>query len=281
MSYHMMCMESLESRRLLAGVTIITHGFEDDTTGWVSTMADAIANRAGGKSVVAIYTLNVGLDSNNNLAVLGLVHQAGTSTVTSASSGETIIKLNWSTVSDGTYSTVQVGDVVAAWLMATPSGSMAGLPALDELPIHLIGHSRGASLNTEIAGDLGEHNIWVDQFTSLDPHPVDGGSNNPLGVSFGDEPMITWSNIVFADDYWRTNGNGDSIDPNGLPVAGAFTQSLAASVQADFVDSAHSSVHAWYFGTIDLHASSDSAGINIPGAWYDDSSALPPRRNGF
>jgi hypothetical protein len=151
------------------------------------------------------------------------------------------------------------------------------LPSLDELPIHLIGHSRGASLNTEIAGDLGEHDIWVDQFTSLDPHPVNGGSNNPLGISFGDEPMITWSNIEFADDYWRTNGNGDSTDPNGLPVAGAFNQSLQASVQADFVGLAHDSVHAWYFGTIDLHASSDSAGINIPSAWYGNSSALPAR----
>jgi hypothetical protein len=270
--------ESLESRTLLAGVTIITHGFDDDTTGWVSTMADAIANRAGGKSAVAIYTLDVGLDSNSNLAVLGFDHQSGTATTITASSGETIIKLDWSTVSDGTYSTVQVGDVAAAWLMATPDG----LPSLDELPIHLIGHSRGASLNTEIAKDLGEHNIWVDQFTSLDPHPVNGGSNNPLGISFGDEPMITWSNIVFADDYWRTNGDGDSLDPNGLPVVGAFTQSLAASVQADFVSSAHDSVHAWYFGTIDPHAKSDSDGISIPSAWYGNSSALPARdRTGF
>jgi hypothetical protein len=265
--------ESLETRRFLAGVTIITHGFEDNTTGWVSTMADAIANRAGGRSDVAIYTLEVGLDSNSNLAVLGLVHQHDTSTITTASSGETILKLDWSTVSDGTYSTVQVGDVVAAWLMATP----AGLPSLDEMPIHLIGHSRGASLNTEIAKDLGEHDIWVDQFTSLDPHPVDGGSNNPFGADFGDEPMITWSNIVFADDYWRTNGNGQSTDPNGLPVTGAFVQSLAASVQANFSGSAHDSVHAWYFGTIDTHATTDSAGISIPSSWYGDSSALPPR----
>jgi hypothetical protein len=265
--------ESLETRRFLAGVTIITHGFESNTIGWVSTMADAIANRAGGKSDVAIYTLDVGLDTNSHLAVLGLVHQRNTSTITTASSGETILKLDWSTVSDGTYSTVQVGDVVAAWLMATPDG----LPSLDEMPIHLIGHSRGASLNTEIAKDLGEHDIWVDQFTSLDPHPVDGGSNNIFGADFGDEPMITWNNIVFADDYWRTNGNGQSIDPNGLPVAGAFDQSLAASVQANFVDSAHEAVHAWYFGTIDPHAASDSDGISIPTGWYGDTSTLPPR----
>ncbi|MBV8780140.1 MAG: hypothetical protein JO353_01975, partial [Phycisphaerae bacterium] len=131
--------------------------------------------------------------------------------------------------------------------------------------------------NTEIAKDLGLHNIWVNQFTSLDPHPVDGGSNNILGANFGDEPMKTWSNIVFADDDWRTNGNGQSIDPNGLPVTGAFVQSLKASVQANFVGSAHDSVHAWYFGTIDQHATSDGDGIAIPASWYDHSAALPAR----
>jgi hypothetical protein len=265
--------ESLECRQLFAGVTIITHGFEDTSTTWVSTMADAIADRAGGRSAVAIYTLDVGLDSRSDLAVLGLVHQPGTATITTARSGQTILKVDWSTVSDGAYSTVKVGDVVARWLMDTP----VGLPSFSELPIHLIGHSRGASLNTEIAKDLGEHDIWVDQFTSLDPHPVDGGSNNILGVNFGDEPMITWSNIVFADDYWRTNGNGDSLDPNGLPVAGAFNQSLNASVQAHFVGLAHDSVHSWYFGTIDQHASSDGDGIAIPSDWYGDTAAIPPR----
>ena len=41
-------------------------------------------------------------------------------------------------------------------------------------PVDLIGHSRGASLNTELARKLAERGIWVDDFTSLDPHPVDG-----------------------------------------------------------------------------------------------------------
>jgi hypothetical protein len=263
----------LEPRTLLAGVTLITHGFEDNTQGWVSTMADAIAQRAGGNSAAAIYTLQITADSQGKLIVGSFVHEAGTATIATATAGETIIKVDWSTVSDGTYSTVKVGDVVANWLMApTP-----GLPPLDELPIHLIGHSRGASLNTEVAKDLGEHDIWVDQFTSLDPHPVDGDSNNPAGIDFGDEPMLTFSNIVFADDYWRTNGDPNSDDPNGLSVDGAFDQSLAASVQANHTGLAHDSVHAWYYGTIDLAATSDESAITIPSSWYGNSNALPAR----
>jgi hypothetical protein len=265
-------LESLESRTLFAGVTIITHGYDDDTTGWVSTMADAIADRAGGRSAVAIYTLEVEADNNGNLEIAGFIHQSNTATVTTASSGETIIKLDWSSVSLGNYSTIQVGDVVAQWLTA-PSD---GLPALDEMPIHLIGHSRGASLNTEIAKDLGEQDIWVDQFTSLDPHPVNGGAAND-GANFGDEPMITWSNTVFADDYWRTSTSADPSDPSGEAVAGAFNQSLTASVQADFSGSAHDAVYAWYYGTVDLKAATDSDGITIPSAWYGHTSALPAR----
>ena len=35
--------EFLESRRLLAGVTLITHGFNGSADGWVTTMGNAIA----------------------------------------------------------------------------------------------------------------------------------------------------------------------------------------------------------------------------------------------
>ena len=38
--------ECLERRNLLAGVTLITHGFGGNTDGWVSTMADAIETEA-------------------------------------------------------------------------------------------------------------------------------------------------------------------------------------------------------------------------------------------
>jgi hypothetical protein len=90
--------------------------------------------------------------------------------------------------------------------------------------------------------------------------------------------MITWSNIVFADDYWRSGAGGTLAgDPDGQAVTGAFNQSLAASVESDFTGSAHDAVHAWYFGTIDPKATSDGDGITIPSAWYGNTKALPAR----
>jgi hypothetical protein len=40
-------------------------------------------------------------------------------------------------------------------------------------------------------------------------------------------------------------------------------------------------VHAWYYGTINLSATSDET-IPIPSSWYGDTTALPPRdKTGF
>src|SRR3954464_8281623 len=84
--------EPLESRRLLAGVTILTHGYLGNVTGWVAKMADDIAARAGGSWDVTTYTMRVGEDSNRRLTVLSLVRDRGTSGYKTTSSGESIIK---------------------------------------------------------------------------------------------------------------------------------------------------------------------------------------------
>jgi hypothetical protein len=261
-------LEPLEPRRLLAGITIITHGYADNTRGWVSVMADGIAQRAGGLGAVSIYTLRVGINLQHKLGIVGFTPDANSPLFGQASSGETIIKLDWSTVNDGPGPTQPIGDVVASYLMQPH----ANIPALVEEPLHFIGHSRGASLNTEIVKDLGEHGIWVDQFISLDPHPI---------RAVNDEPMTTWSNIEFADDYWRSS----PTDPiNGQPVTGAFLQSLNASVEAHITDGdPHTDVHAWYYGTINLTATSDeTVPIPIPSSWYGDTAAIPPRdKTGF
>jgi hypothetical protein len=267
--------ETLESRTLLAGVTILTHGYQGNITGWISSAADAIIDdRLRGDA--ASYILRVGTNSAGDLRVRSFTQESGRP-ISRTASGEMVVKLDWTDVDDGSFSTAEVGRVVADYLMAKP----ALLPApLASVPIHLIGHSRGASLVTAIAQRFGQRGIWVDQLTSLDPHPVDG-HNDFLNIDFGDTPMRTWSNIAFADDYWRTDGNAQNFDFDGESVAGAHQGNLNNSVQRNFISSAHLAVTAYYHGTIDTGARANND-HPIFSSWYDNSSSKPVRtRTGY
>ena len=83
----------------------------------------------------------------------------------------------------------------AALLSTTLIPENGGRP-LAELPLHLLGHSRGSSLVSEIARLLGGKGVWVDQMTLWDP--VDN--------TYGDATIGVWENVLFADDYYQQLG---------------------------------------------------------------------------
>jgi hypothetical protein len=253
-------------------VTILTHGYLGNVTGWVAKMADDIAARAGGGTDVTTYTMKVGEDSNQHLAVLSIVRDRGTSGYKTTSTGESIIKLDWSSVSSGKFSTTQVADVVATWLLAEKADD--NVPRFVELPIHLIGHSRGASLMSALSQDLGRAGIWIDQQTNLDAHPVDGHAD--LGANFGDAPMRTYDNVIFSDSYWRSDGDPNNDDPDGESVAGSHDVALNNSVQQKFAGLAHRSVPSYYDGTIDTKTT-DGGDTPIFNAWYGTGGDKPAR----
>ncbi|MDB5324655.1 MAG: hypothetical protein JWM57_224, partial [Phycisphaerales bacterium] len=266
-----MTFEPLEARRLLAGITLITHGLNGDVTGWVARVAEGVEDRAGGSSAASIYTMTVAAASNGKLGVTAFGPDSGQKDYRSTTAGELIIKLDWNTVSGGSYTTGQVADVVSAYVLATPR---RGSP-LAELPVHLIGHSRGASLVTALSQNLGKAGVWVDQVTSLDPHPVDG-VNDIFGANFGDAKMTTFDNVAFADDYWRTDGNVNNFDYDGEPVNGAHQGNLNNIVQTNFIASAHLAVTAYYVGTVNLKTS-DGGEHPVLSSWYGSTSAKPAR----
>jgi hypothetical protein len=230
-----------------AGVTIITHGFNSNVTGWVIPMGDKIAQ----------YPTFPGTNSASyqiSITRSGGVYQVGQSFLdgvapTNTDSGEIVIALDWSTLSSGSVPTTAIATQAVAAILATNFIPDLGERALAELPLHFVGHSRGASVVTEMARLLGAQGIWVDHVTTLDPHPE---------ALFGDPGMKNYANILFADNYWQNLGDGLFV-PNGQSIPGACNRQLT-SLNGGY-GSSHSDTHLWYHGTIDLHTpiSVDSA----------------------
>lgn len=265
--------ESLEDRRLLSGVTLLIHGFNGNITGWVDSAATAIAKRLDGQA--SQYVMKVDKDGSGDLSVTSFNLTSGPN-LGQSTTGEVIIKVDWSAVDEGSFSTNEVGGAVSDYLMRRHGSTRA----FAEMPIHLIGHSRGASMVAAISRDLGRRGAWVDQDTFLDPHPVDG-EGDPFNIDFGDTAMRVYDNVLFADNYWRSDGNALNLDPDGEHVDGAHEGQLNNIVQKKFVGSAHAAVTAYYHGTIDLKATTNGD-HPVLGAWYGNTSSRPARsQTGF
>ena len=142
----------------LAGVTLLMHGHQGSIDGWVRSAADAIAERIG-TSQTSQFIMKV-TRASGDLAVTSFTLARGPA-MDKSSTGEAIVKVDWTAVDNGDYSTEEVGKVVADYLMTAHGTS----PPLAELPLHLIGHSRdglcavlhGGDATTEVLEHLLEY----------------------------------------------------------------------------------------------------------------------------
>ena len=251
MSHSLVMFEELEPRVMLSGVTLIAHGYGlmpgNSMPAWESAMAEAVVDRAGSASTVAEYTLTVwnGVGDGTDYRVKSFDIEAGSPEWSEASSGETVIKIDWTDLDGGipgvnTVPTQDVAGVVADWLA---SHEIDGL-RLAEVPIHLIGFSRGGSLVGALAEDLGAKGIWVDQVTFLDPHPVGEASHimDDWGYESG---LAVPSNVVFADNYYHDYNPVTPVVPGGDPVLGAKNVDLTGIVTGSGAGTAHGQIHTY------------------------------------
>lgn len=252
---------SVEHADPLFGTTVITHGFQllaTEQPEWMTTMGIAIANRLG-RGEVLQYDPATG--TFTTVASVGDV---------STQDHERIFLLDWvaeSDINQPGFSEAAADAFVAALLnaqLADPSE-----PFLDR--IHLIGHSRGPVVMSEMAerfgalaagGELADRLgavFAIDpdiQVTALDPN-----TKGYLTYDFQDDAInlpeigrgvVNWSNIGPSQNYWQ-NRNFLGLDVTGEFVPGSRNRNLDAS--ADLLS--HSEIHAWYHGTIDLEATTD------------------------
>ncbi len=252
------CLLGAASHRLEAGgVTVITHGFNGNVTDWIIPMADRLPLHPGFEGGdFSCYQFSVQSGGQVSVSWLG-----GTPPLESPSA-EFLIKLDWASLSGlfGGASSTTIANAASGALLSTTLIPELGGRALAELPIHLIGHSRGGSVVTEMARVLGEQGVWVDQVTTLDPRPVG---------TLGDAAVATYENVLYADNFWQNMGDGLFV-PNGQALAGAYNRKLLA-LNGGY-SSSHSDVHLWYHGTIDLTTPATDTGATISaaerGSWW-------------
>ena len=225
------------------GTTIITHGWNPDgvAPAWMGSMREAMAEKyAGGETNYA--TIRV--------TKSGGALEAACDPWAMGATGEVLALLDWTAAANHLTGGPTVQEVAAAAAAAVADGG-GGHRALAELPVHLIGHSRGGALVCELARELGERGIVVDQVTMLDPHPLTLADPQPPGAATIDAAPAIYGNVVFADAYSQTN-----TYPKGRWVAGAYNRSwngLAGGYNgAGGGPGDHPNVHLLYQGTIDL-----------------------------
>jgi hypothetical protein len=238
-----------------AGVTIITHGYGGNVDGWVTGMANQITNYPvfpGTNSTT--YTLTLTTPDGANIyyqwsPVAGAMP-------TNTDSGEIIVKLDWSqlagSLTDSSVYDMSTYDVAAAvsWVLEQ-TNSIFGGHSVTEFPIHLIGHSRGGSLVTEISRLMGMDGVWIDHLTTLDPHPLNNDGNSDLLMPTDASAKNAYINVLFRDNYWQDLGG--FLDPTGEEVNGAYNRQLY-NLSGGYNNSSpdHSNVHLWYHGSLDL-----------------------------
>ena len=237
-----------------AGVTIITHGLNSNIDDWVLAMARAMAvyPRFPGARFTCYEIYFTAVDSTYVPAWRRLGGDAPAET----DSGELLIKLDWRQLANDDYSTVDVAAMVVPPLLQTNFISELNGHALAELPLHLIGHSRGGSLVAQMSRLLGTNGVWVDQLTTLDPHPLNNDDFNDFPYTVVDAGVRTYENVLFHDNYYQTL----NLVFNGEPVAGAYVRELT-SLDGGYggVSASHSDVHLWYHGTIDWRIPADDS----------------------
>ncbi|MGL5059984.1 MAG: DNA/RNA non-specific endonuclease [Microcoleus sp.] len=137
-------------------------------------------------------------------------------------------------------------------------------------PLHFVGFGQGAVVNSEIiqrlgtffpnAGGTSRANRDL-QMTTVDPYNYNSNSLSGHYSNILDPEIRVWNNVTYADNYYQTNGIGNTL--NGRVLSGTNWQSdwnvwlndLAGFMPDDGAGASHRAAGTWYAGTANLNES--------------------------
>ena len=240
------------------GTTVVTHGMQfpasnpldggltapdDRLSKWLMDMACRVKEKAGGGTVL-VYRKSTG-EFESPTSFSGSFHENVLNAYNDyegcqgTSEGETILLFDWTVDSNDRglgFSEAAADALYASLRMREASEGLGGL--------HLVGHSRGTAVMSEVTERLLSTNINIDQVTYLDPHdwgfPLeaiglspdyelailpDNDVNEDLSIEFpSSTPVINgkknngvvgWSGrSLWMEAYYQTNGDRDAITTN-------------------------------------------------------------------
>jgi hypothetical protein len=310
-----LALEHLEDRRVLAaGVTVITHGaqFSGGLPDWTVTMGQAILDRADG----ALTSRNVGSLFQHNPATDQWQTVGDAAWTNSNSQNDHIVLLyDWSdesaTFADGWLEAaadnlfaglLSVNNSLTGGLQGTSffEAAVAGGEGGGQLDLHLIGHSRGAVLNSLVAARFDRYfgELTIDHVTTLDAHPASYMSDpGYVATNPGQNSRVfTYDNVRFADNYFQNDNSYEPIftfDFDGVIANGAYNFQIPSPVLQNGGSSLeHSDIHSWYYGTITEPFAAEYAGfsgagrnndgdVSFPDTWWGASGIAPRGATGF
>ncbi|MBN2431759.1 MAG: dockerin type I repeat-containing protein [Acidobacteria bacterium] len=275
------------------GATVIIHGRNSDVPQWALTMGQGVAARRGTGRVWRLDPASVTFGAAP-VAVSGDPDTAG-------EASEEVFVMDWTSESNEMcvpgFSEAAADAFVAALVRHQQAHPVPHF--LDRL--HLIGHSRGPVVASEMAERLlalaaggetfavdGPVADWVD-VTALDPHPVWGDQGfliscnqdvDRVNSSVAERDQVqAWTGLAYADNYYQPVSTSPHLfNPDGMWLHACINRNLDATIPASAGDSSpveHSDVHAWYYGTINPDATDDELlkMINEERAWRRDALA--------
>lgn len=211
------------------GTTVITHGYQlggvppTNQSDWTFQMALAIVKKHG-KGTVKTYQKSTGRFKTDTEVGVG---------------GETVLLFDWAAESDDNshgYSEAAGDALFAALMMEQKKSKLENL--------HLIGHSRGAVVNSECVLRLLSAGVAVDHVTYLDPHDWGVGTIatqtdddfdvhpefNPIpGIANSHQAVVGWSGVGFCDTYYQNSGWESPFPDCGTCVGGLEGRDIRGS----------------------------------------------------